>query len=311
MQQTRSEDPLLGAEPMPISMLALSQLIDTGGAFPQQGQGSAINYMAMVHTFAGTSPAFGASTCAGQLLTVASHQALFSILGPTYGGDPTVDFALPNLRQRIAAGGGPLTPPSGPGLPMTYMIAAAGGAGPSEYPMVGSIGLFAGMDPPAGWLAADGSMLAISQNIPLFEAIGATFGGNGESIFQLPDLTGCAPVGAGRGTSVSIALGQQVAAGPDSPVACLGLNFLINVGGAAPPVGGNGGFPPSAAVLGEVVAYAGASIPDGWLPADGREMSIEANLALFGVIGDTFGGDGKVSFALPDLRTRIVEGGLS
>jgi len=308
MQQTKSEGPLLGAE---ISTLALTQLIDTGGAFPQQGQGSAINYMAMVHTFAGTSPAYGASTCAGQLLKVIDHQALFSILSATYGGDPIVNFALPNLGQRIAVGGGPLAPPTGPGLQMTYMIAATGGAGPAEYPMVGAIGLFAGMDPPAGWLAADGSMLAISQNVPLFEAIGATFGGNGESVFQLPDLSGCGAVGAGQGPSVSIVLGQQVPAGADTSVACLGLNCLINVGGGAPPVGGNGGFPPSAAVLGEVVAYAGVTVPDGWLPADGREMSIETNEALFGVIGDRFGGDGKVSFALPDLRTRMVVGGLS
>ena len=300
----------LGA-PMPISALALTQLVDTDGAFPQQGQGTAINTMAMVHAFAGTSPAYGASTCAGQVLRVIDHQALFSILGATYGGDPIDNFALPNLNQRVAVGGGPLAPPTGPGLQMTYMIAAAGGAGPAEYPMVGAIGLFAGMDPPAGWLAADGSMLAISQNVPLFEAIGATFGGNGETVFQLPNLTGSAPVGAGQGPSVSIALGQQVDAGPDTPVACLGLDYLINVGGGAPPVGGNGGFPPSAAVLGEVVAYAGAAIPDGWLPADGRELSVEANEALFGVIGATFGGDGKTSFALPDLRTRLVEGGLS
>jgi microcystin-dependent protein len=40
-------------------------------------------------------------------------------------------------------------------------------------------------------------------------------------------------------------------------------------------------------------------------------MLVEANEALFGVIGATFGGDGKSSFALPDLRTRLVEGGLS
>jgi microcystin-dependent protein len=308
MAMATEEGCRLGA---PIATLALTQLIDTGGAFPQQGSGPAINYMAMVHAFAGKGPAFGASTCAGQLLTVANHQALFSILSVTYGGDPIVNFALPNLGQRAAAGGGPLSPPTGPGLPMTYMLAAAGGAGPSEYPMIGAIGLFAGMDPPAGWLVADGSMLAISQNVPLFQAIGATFGGNGETVFQLPDLGGRAPVGAGQGPGVAIALGQQVDAGPDAPVSCLGLNYIINVWGAAPPVGGNGGFPPSTSVLGEVVAYAGAAIPDGWLPADGREMSVEANEALFAVIGDTFGGDGKTSFALPDLRTRLVEGGLS
>jgi microcystin-dependent protein len=296
--------------PMPISMLALTQLIDTGKAYPQRGTGPAINYMAMIHTFAGANSAFGASTCAGQMLAVAQDQPMFSILGTSYGGDGITHFELPNLRQRVAAGGGPQAwLPSA--VSLTYLIAAGGGAGPSEFPMIGALGLFGGNFAPAGWLVADGSMMALSQNVPLFEAIGATFGGNGETTFQLPDLQGRAVVGAGQGPSVAIALGQQVDAGPDTPVSCLGLNYLINVGGAAPPDGGNGGFPPSAAVLGEVAAYAGAYIPEGWLPADGREMSVEANEALFGVIGARFGGDGKSSFALPDLRTRLVEGGLS
>jgi microcystin-dependent protein len=309
MAMATDESCRLGA-PMPISGLALTQLIDIGKIYPQRGTGPAINYMAMVHTFAGTTPAFGATTCAGQMIPVAQDQAMFSILGTSYGGDGIRQFGLPNLCQRVAAGGGPQAwLPSA--VSMTYMIAASGGAGPSEYPMIGAIGLFGGDFAPAGWLVADGSMLALSQNVPLFEAIGATFGGNGESTFQLPDLQGRAAVGAGLGAAVTIALGQQIDAGPDTPVACLGLNYLINVGGAAPPNGGDGGFPPSAAVLGEVVGYAGATIPDGWLPADGREMSVEANEALFGVIGATFGGDGKSSFALPDLRTRLVEGGLS
>ena len=164
------------------------------------------------------------------------------------------------------------------------------------------------MDPPAGWLVADGSILPLQQYVPLFEAIGTTFGGNGATVVQLPNLTGRAAVGAGQGGSVSIALGQQVDAGPDTPVSCLGLNYMINVGGGAPPAQGNGGFPPSAAVLGEVVAYAGAAIPDGWLPADGREMPVAGNEALFGVIGTRFGGNGETSFALPDLRCNMVVG---
>jgi microcystin-dependent protein len=37
-------------------------------------------------------------------------------------------------------------------------------------------------------------------------------------------------------------------------------------------------------------------------------MSVEANEALFGVIGDRFGGNGETSFALPDLRCNLVVG---
>jgi microcystin-dependent protein len=50
------------------------------------------------------------ATCAGQLLPIAQNQALFSLLGTTYGGNGTTNFALPDLRGRVPvhAGSGPL-----------------------------------------------------------------------------------------------------------------------------------------------------------------------------------------------------------
>lgn len=51
--------------------------------------------------------------CQGQLLPIASHSALFSILGVTYGGDGRTTFGLPNLQDRAAMGTGT---GSGPGL---------------------------------------------------------------------------------------------------------------------------------------------------------------------------------------------------
>ena len=86
---------------------------------------------------------------------------------------------------------------------------------------------------------------------------------------RLPDLQGRAVVGAGQGPVASIALGQAIDAGPDTSVACLGLNYIVNVSGALPPGEGDGGFPPTASVLGEFIAYAGASIPSGWVTAAG------------------------------------------
>jgi microcystin-dependent protein len=44
--------------------------------------------------------------CAGQLLSISQNQALFSLLGTTYGGDGRVTFALPDLRSRVAVGAG-------------------------------------------------------------------------------------------------------------------------------------------------------------------------------------------------------------
>jgi microcystin-dependent protein len=263
----------------------------------------------MVHSLAGPWPAFGAPNCAGQIYSIPQNQALFSMLGTTYGGDGRMKFGLPNLHGRAAVGGqvGLMT---GQTLAMTWMIAAGGAAGqPVPYPMTGALGLFAGIAPPSGWLAADGSLLPIQKQISLFEAIGATFGGNGATTFAVPDLRGRTVVGAGQGEAATIALGQVVNAGPDTSVACFGLNYIVNVAGALAPNQGKGGFPNSASVLGEVVAFAGVSVPAGWLPADGREMLIAGNENLFAIVGTTFGGDGQTSFALPDLRTRMVIGG--
>src|SRR6059036_3786481 len=43
----------------------------------------------------------GWALCAGQLLPINQNQALFSLLGTTYGGDGRVNFALPNLQGRV------------------------------------------------------------------------------------------------------------------------------------------------------------------------------------------------------------------
>jgi len=49
----------------------------------------------------------GWALCAGQLLPINQNQALFALLGTTYGGDGKTTFALPDLRGRVAVGAGP------------------------------------------------------------------------------------------------------------------------------------------------------------------------------------------------------------
>ena len=48
--------------------------------------------------------------------------------------------------------------------------------------------------------------------------------------------------------------------------------------------------------------------PTGWALCEGQIMSINQNTALFSLLGTTFGGDGRSTFALPDLRGRRVVG---
>ena len=70
-------------------------------------------------------------------------------------------------------------------------------------PYVGEIRMFAGNFAPAGWMFCDGSLLPISQNETLFNLIGTTYGGDGQSTFALPDLRGRVPLHQGNGFSLA------------------------------------------------------------------------------------------------------------
>ena len=59
----------------------------------------------------------------------------------------------------------------------------------------------AGNFSPAGWQFCDGSLLSISENETLFQLIGTTYGGDGESTFAVPDLRGRIPIHQGQRTS--------------------------------------------------------------------------------------------------------------
>src|SRR3954468_11148073 len=67
-------------------------------------------------------------------------------------------------------------------------------------PYVGEIRVFAGNFAPAGWMFCEGQLLPISENETLFQLIGTTYGGDGQSTFGLPDLRGRLPIHQGNGT---------------------------------------------------------------------------------------------------------------
>lgn len=61
-------------------------------------------------------------------------------------------------------------------------------------------------------------------------------------------------------------------------------------------------------IVGTIKIFAGSHPPIGWLPCDGRTVKIREYPDLYTVVGDTFGGNGKTTFCLPDLRGRVVVG---
>lgn len=60
--------------------------------------------------------------------------------------------------------------------------------------------------------------------------------------------------------------------------------------------------------LGEIRLMGGTYPPKGWAFCNGQILAINTNQALFSLLGTTYGGDGRTTFALPDLRSRVVLG---
>lgn len=74
---------------------------------------------------------------------------------------------------------------------------------------VGEIRMFGGNFAPVGWAFCQGQLLPISENDALFQLIGTTYGGDGQSTFALPNLQSRVPVHVGTGGGSSYVLGQS------------------------------------------------------------------------------------------------------
>lgn len=152
-----------------------------------------------------------------------------------------------------------------------YFIATAGVFPSPEFASgtatVGEARLFPYSFAPGGWLPADNRELAAADHAALFQALGNGYGGDGATTFRLPRL---------------------------DPVAD-GVNYYIAQAGAATLT--------DRELMGELVSFPLASgfSAKGALKADGSPLRINLNQALFSLLGDRFGGNGKTEFAVPDL----------
>ena len=79
----------------------------------------------------------------------------------------------------------------------------------------------------------------------------------------------------------------------------LGINFIIALQGIYPSRSSADPF------IAEIIMFAGNFAPRGWAFCNGQLLSISQNTSLFSLVGTTYGGDGRTTFALPDLRGRV------
>ena len=88
-------------------------------------------------------------------------------------------------------------------------IIAAGSPAQDVGQYTGEIRIFAGNYAPSGWYLCNGQSLDISSNGELYTLLGTTFGGNGTTTFNVPDLQGRVPVGQGSNGTTTYTLGEE------------------------------------------------------------------------------------------------------
>jgi microcystin-dependent protein len=143
---------------------------------------------------------------------------------------------------------------------------------------------------PQSFVKSAGQILPIESNPTLFTLLGTRFGGDGKTTFGLPDMRGHEPI--------------------------KGLTYAIATQGIYPSrkerlQQDNYGIPPLLGQLMLVAYLPQYTPPPDWATCDGRLMKIDANRALYSLLGTKFGGDGKTTFALPDLRAKEVLKGIT
>jgi microcystin-dependent protein len=226
--------------------------------------------------------------CDGTLLQINQYQALFSLLGTTYGGNGQTTFALPDLRGRI-----PVMPGG---------VAVLGSKFGTETETLDVTQLPGHAHDVSGLTLSCASSSATLRSpvgaVPAAEARGVTaIYGSGASAMSPQAISGFAPELASAG-------GSQP---HDNRAPYLALKYLIATSGLFPAQSGvmdadRGAF------VGEISMFAGTFAPGGWAFCAGALLPISQNTALFSLLGTYYGGNGKSDFALPNLSGKTPMG---
>jgi microcystin-dependent protein len=221
--------------------------------------------------------------CDGSLIPISQNPTLFSILGTTFGGDGRTTFGLPDLQGRSG-----LHPGFGPGLSQKRLGQLGGTETetlslsnlPSHNHQLRSDNLFADNINTNNNVLSNGKASQYHQIYHGFEAGSSTTMGS---------------------TSLSSTSGGGQAHEnmfPFSTGTCVIATF-----GQFP--GRNTGSNDVGQFIGEIRMFGGNYAPNNWALTDGQILPINNFQSLFSLVGTNFGGDGRTTFGIPELRGRI------
>ena len=244
-------------------------------------------YLGEIRAFAFPYEIIGWRMCNGQMLSIEKASLLYGLIGTTFGGNGLSEFALPDIRGRMLLGQGQNPDTSFPNYAIGYMRG-------SEATVLGAANLPAHThalqcSSQAGTLNQDGkvcspvtAILAVIQGGSL-AYITTEQAGNTNKPMDTDSISSS----GGRDTFNNM-----------SPF--ITLNYMISTQGAYPS--DKEGSEQVESYLGEVRMFAFGLNPVGWLMCDGARLQVSEYQTLFSLIGTIFGGDGKKTFNLPDLR---------
>lgn len=231
--------------------------------------------------------------CSGQQIPISDYPALHQLIGNTFGGDNINYFALPNMKGTNAfprVGRAPLHIGQGKGLKYNYNLGQLCGTAfvslsLSEMPVHSHI--FNVSDEPGDNVNPSENVFSTYENSSKKHFVKCYIESNYVESFNKPSTVSISEVGSNKPhlnmqpfTSMNYIIPSMVS----NDKSC---NDTPNQ------------------MLGEVRAFAFGKIPEGWLPCDGRSLEISQYTSLFSILSTYYGGDGRQSFNLPDLRERV------
>jgi len=224
--------------------------------------------------------------CDGTILKYDDNKELASLLGNIFGGsfkEKPYTFALPNLEKISEE------------TKLLYAMPSNNAENPiasntKEIRYLGEIRLFPYTYIPEGWEECKGQALLIAQYPELFSLLGIRYGGDGRVTFNLPNMSGLEPIPHMR---YCIYIGSSNKVYPKKGIKGMGADIKMRI------------------YLSEVRLFPYGFAPKGWALCDGRKLEIKKNPELYGALRNRYGGDGKKTFALPNLMKDNLLSGMN